>query len=104
MDRHHVLVVCGSGASSAFMVIAMRKAISERGLDIEIKARSEAEIENYTDEMDAIMIGPHLSVYYDDLKKRYGDRFTVILMKEEYYGTLDGNLAVDHLLAETSWQ
>ena len=104
MSRHHVLVVCGSGASSAFLVISMRKAIQERGLDITVKARSESEIENYADETDAVMIGPHLSLIFRTLKELYGDRFPVILMGQDYYGKLDGNLALDHLLRETGWE
>lgn len=104
MSRHHVLVVCGSGASSAFLVISMRKAIQERGLDISVKARSESEIENYIDEIDAVMIGPHLSLFFQTLKETYRDRFPVILMRQDYYGTLDGKLALDHLLSETGWE
>ncbi|MBQ9327516.1 MAG: PTS sugar transporter subunit IIB [Solobacterium sp.] len=104
MDRYRVLVVCGSGASSAFMAIALRKAIAERGLRIEVRARSEADIENYVDEIDAVMVGPHLSVYYDTLKERYLDQVPVILMRSDYYSTMDGHKALDHLLSETGWE
>ena len=38
----------------------MRKEAAKRGLDMKITARSESEIENYIDEIDALMIGPHL--------------------------------------------
>ena len=46
MQKLNVLLVCGSGASSGFMAANMRKAASKQGLDIDIKARSESEIEN----------------------------------------------------------
>ena len=73
MKKLNVLLVCGSGASSGFMATNMRRAAVARGVDMDIKARSESEIENYV---------------------------KVILMKPEYYSTLDGNKALDHLIAE----
>ena len=76
MEKLNVLLVCGSGASSGFMAANMRKAASKQGLDIDIKARSESEIENYIDEIN------------------------VILMEPDYYSVLNGEMAIAHLLEE----
>ena len=38
------------------MAANMRKEAAKRGLDMKITARSESEIENYIDEIDALMI------------------------------------------------
>lgn len=100
MKKLNVLLVCGSGASSGFMAANMRKAAKERGIDISINARSEAEIENYIDEIDALMIGPHLAYLLDEIDEiLQGAKVVTILMKPEYYATLDGNKALDHLLS-----
>lgn len=102
MEKLNVLLVCGSGASSGFMAANMRKAAKERSLDIKINARSESEIENYIDEIDALMIGPHLAYLLDDIDdilKESQKEIKAILMKPEYYSTLDGNKALDHLLS-----
>lgn len=102
MEKLNILLVCGSGASSGFMAANMRKAAKERGLDIKINARSESEIENYIDEIDALMIGPHLAYLLDDIDDILQDspkEIKAILMKPEYYSTLDGNQALDHLLS-----
>ena len=93
----NVLLVCGSGASSSFMSAKMRVAAKKRGIDLNVKARAESEIANYYEDIDAIMIGPHLSVYYEEVKERYGEDCAVILMKKDYYGKLDGDKAIDHL-------
>ncbi len=42
-----VLLVCGTGASSGFMAANARKAAKKLNLDMEIKAKSESEIEDY---------------------------------------------------------
>jgi len=101
MKKLNVLLVCGSGASSGFMAANMRKAASKRGLDADIKARSESEIESYIDEIDVLMVGPHLEYILDEVEEyTHGVDVKVILMKGEYYATLDGEKALDHLLSE----
>lgn len=101
MKKLSVLLVCGSGASSGFMAANMRKAAKAKGLDIDIKARSESEIENYIDDIDALMVGPHLAYILDEVEEyKNGRDVKVILMKGEYYSTLDGAKAIDHLLEE----
>lgn len=101
MSKLRVLLVCGSGASSGFMATNMRKAAACKGLDIEIKARSESEIENYIDEIDVLMVGPHLAYILSDIDNYIGNsQVKVILMKPEYYSSLDGSLAIEHLLSE----
>lgn len=43
-ERKSILLICGSGASSGFMAANMRKAAKKKGLNYEIKARSESEL------------------------------------------------------------
>ena len=101
MKKLNVLLVCGSGASSGFMATNMRRAAVARGVEMDTKARSESEIENYVDEIDALMVGPHLAYILDEVEEYIGDNdVKVILMKPEYYSTLDGDKALDHLIAE----
>ncbi|MHC5228136.1 PTS sugar transporter subunit IIB [Enterococcus sp. LJL99] len=99
MTKMNVLLVCGSGASSGFMAANIRKAAADKGLDIKITARGESEIENYIDEIDALMVGPHLAYIMDEVEEFVGDsNVKVILMKPEYYATLNGEQALAHLL------
>lgn len=65
-----ILLMCGAGASSGFMAQAMRKAAKEQGLDdIDVIARSEAEMTNNLKGTDIIMFGPHLAYKKDALAK-----------------------------------
>ena len=98
-DDIRVLLVCGTGASRGFMAANMRKAVAAHGYNIKVTARSESEIANFIDETDVIMVGPHLSYVFDDIDSFVGDdAVTVILMKPEYYSSLDGEAAVQHLV------
>lgn len=101
MKKLRVLLVCGSGASSGFMAANIRKAAAARNVEIDIKARGEAEIENYVDSIDALMVGPHLAYILDEIEEYVGDNdVKVILMKADYYSTLNGDAALDDLLKE----
>lgn len=100
MKKLNVLLVCGSGASSGFMAANIRKAATARGLEITVTARSESEIENYIDEIDCLMVGPHLAYILDDVEELIdGTNVKVELMKPEYYSTLNGEKALDHILS-----
>ena len=96
----NVLLICGSGASSGFMAANMRKAAKKAGLDFKIQARSEAELSDYANDIDALMVGPHLKAEFNAIKERVPSHVKVILMKPEYYAILDGKGAIDHLKKE----
>lgn len=93
----NILLICGSGASSGFMAANMRKAAKKAGLDYKIQARSESELEDYADDIDALMVGPHLKFELDDIKKQVPNDVKVILMKPDYYAVLDRTAAIKDL-------
>jgi PTS system cellobiose-specific IIB component len=55
-----VLVVCGAGASSTFLVHWMRKAAQARGLTLTIDAGSQDDLIERLGEVDAVLVGSHL--------------------------------------------
>ncbi len=93
----NILLICGSGASSGFMAANMRKAAKKAGLDYKIQARSESELEDYADDIDALMVSPHLKFELDDIKKQVPNDVKVILMRPDYYAVLDGTAAIKDL-------
>ncbi|WMC91495.1 PTS sugar transporter subunit IIB [Kineothrix sp. MB12-C1] len=87
----NVLLICGTGASSGFMAKNIRKAAKEEGKDVSVKARSDSELEEYIEEIDLLLVGPHLKYMLEDLKKE-ADQYNVPveIIQEEAYGSLDG--------------
>jgi len=100
MKKLRVLLVCGSGASSGFMAANIRKAAKEKGIEIEVQARSDSEIDNYIEDVDLIMVGPHLEYIMEELEE-YTKEYSVkvALMKPEYYSRLDGVKALEHIMS-----
>lgn len=100
MKDLNILLVCGSGASSGFMATNINKAAKKRGINCKVKARSQNEVDSYIDDVDCIMVGPHLKYAVSELEeKAQGHNVKVALMKKSYYALLDGNQALDHILA-----
>ncbi len=96
-----VLIVCGAGASSGFMAKSIRQELKRRGLAEQYSfiARSDSELEEYIDEIDILLLGPHLKYMYESMKKEcepYG--IPVYVIDQKAYGMLDGGAIVDFVL------
>jgi len=96
----NILLVCGSGASSGFMAANIRKAAKARDLQFTVAARSDSEIPNYVDEVDLIMVGPHMEFILEEVRDWIDEypELKVELMKGDYYSHLDGEKALEHIL------
>ena len=87
MKKHNVLLVCGSGASSGFMAANIRKAAAARGLSITV------------DEIDCLMIGPHLASTLPDMEEICeGYDVKVGVIEQAAYARLNGDAALDQIL------
>lgn len=93
-----ILLCCGSGASSGFMAQRAQEAAKKQGLDYSIKARSESEVEDYIDDLDLVMLGPHFAHRLEAVKD-LADEYNVpvCLIKGEIYGALDGEGLVNQI-------
>jgi len=100
MAKHNVLLVCGSGASSGFMAANIRKAAKPRCLEITVNARSEATVEDYVDDIDCLVIGPHLASIKEDMEEICeGHDIKVLICDRDAYAHLNGDKALDQILA-----
>ena len=96
MMSEKILLVCGAGASSGFMAAAARKAAKKKGVDYEIKARSESELTENLSGYDLLLIAPHLKYMLAEVKEigvSEGIKFGLI--PQRIYGALDGNGLID---------
>lgn len=97
----NILLVCGTGASSGFMAKNIRQAAKVRGLELSVKARGDAEVEDYIDEIDLLLVGPHLKYMLHDLEDiAKPAEVPVRIIPEEAYGSLDGKAVLDFIEEE----
>lgn len=94
-------MICGSGASSAFLAINVRKAAEKIGLSLKVENRPESEFKEALKEFDSVLIAPHLEFI---LKKFHlsGDEYCkdIQIIPFNIYGTLDGRLILSMLQDE----
>ena len=96
----NILLICGSGASSGFMAAAIRKAAKKRGEEVTVKAASESQLDERINEINYLLIGPHLSYMLADLKAQIeGKNVKVAVIPQTTYGTLNGDKALDLILS-----
>lgn len=94
-----VLLVCGSGASSGFMAANIRKAAAARGITMKVTARSESELLNYVEDINCLLVGPHLVSSFDSLvEDTEGYDIKCAIISKECYAKLNGDMAVDQIL------
>lgn len=100
MEDLKILLVCGSGASSGFMATNIKKEAKKQNINCSVIARSQSEVDSYIDEINVIMVGPHLKYVLEDIKEKVKDRnIKVAIMKKSYYSLLDGELALKHIMS-----
>lgn len=93
-----VLLVCGTGASSGFMAANARKAAKKEGLDVEIKAKSESEINDYLNEIDILLVAPHLKYMLDEVEgEASAAGVETAIIPQKVYGMLDGKGLVNEI-------
>ena len=95
----NILLVCGTGASSGFMAKNIRQAAKARNLEIGVKARSDSTVEDYIEDIDLLLVGPHLSYMLNDLKDIADPHnVPVEIISKDAYGTLDGDAVLDFII------
>lgn len=99
MAKLRILLACGSGASSGFMASSMRRAAKAKKLDAEIKACSDSELDSQWDDVDCVMIGPHLKYVEAELQEKgAAHNVKVSCVSKAAYGCLNGEKALQEAL------
>jgi PTS system cellobiose-specific IIB component len=90
-----ILIVCGAGASSAFIAHRVRVAGRERGLNLTVVAGSEADLPASLDTVDVLLIGPHLAPRFDRISAQAKSAGAgVALLPDSVLAARDGELAL----------
>lgn len=91
MEKINILLCCGAGMSSGFLAQQMRMAAKKQGILAKIDAKSQSNIAEDIADTDILLIGPHLSYAYDELKVKCDPfQVPVIMIPKEMYAGLDG--------------
>ncbi|MEG6567923.1 PTS sugar transporter subunit IIB [Thermoanaerobacterium saccharolyticum] len=93
---YKIALVCENGASTGMVVRKMREAAKKRGIEAEIQAYPYTQLENFIEEVDAILLGPQIAYKKDVIAKtfsKYADKIDVI--KPMDFGMMNGEKILD---------
>lgn len=86
-----ILVVCGAGASSTFVAQRVRSAAERSGVACDAHAGSEQALSAGDDELDLVLVGPHLAPRMEDIRAGAATRGAqAVLLPDDIFTDLDG--------------
>lgn len=95
-----ILLVCSEGMSTSMLVLKMREAAAQRGLEADINAVAEVSLKHHIEGAQILLLGPQVRYLLDRLTGEYGPagiRVAVIDMVD--YGRMNGAKVLEKALA-----
>ena len=95
-----IILLCAGGLSTSFLVQNMLKAAKARGLQAEVKARAEHDLDGNIGNVDVVLLAPQARYGEAKVKEvctKHGKRFAVI--PGMVYGGMNGEAALDLALS-----
>ncbi|AAT88173.1 PTS system, IIB component [Leifsonia xyli subsp. xyli str. CTCB07] len=90
-----IVVVCGAGASSAFVAMKLRTAAADRGVDVAVSAGSTEQLASL-DGIDIVLVGAHLESSVPALRDRTaGTGTAIVVLPPVSPAALDGAWTLD---------
>ncbi|SFQ02503.1 PTS sugar transporter subunit IIB [Salibacterium halotolerans] len=98
-----IALVCSAGMSTSMLVKNMRQAAEQKGIEAEIDAYAEGELNQHMEELEVILIGPQVRY----LKQRISGKadsynIPVDVIDNMAYGTMNGDKVLQQALNLTS--
>jgi cellobiose PTS system EIIB component len=91
-----IIVVCGAGASSTFIAHRIRRAASNRGMEVRASATSESQLDVALADADVLLVGAHLADRLALLRDRAAAASVPIaILSPEAAAAPDGEDALD---------
>ena len=83
---------CNAGMSTSLLASKMQKTADAHDLPIEIKAFSDAQMNDIVSEFnpEVILLGPQVKHLYDKVNEKYGQEHVVSVIDSTDYGNVDG--------------
>lgn len=95
-----IALLCAVGMSTSLLVSKMKKAAEARGLEVEIGAYPEHELESLVDALDVVLLGPQVAYQLAKSKMLCDPRnVPVAVIPMIDYGMMNGEKVLDFALS-----
>lgn len=94
-----IALFCAAGMSTSLLVEKMKKAASEKGLNVNIEAFPESEMEKRSEEIDVALLGPQVRFLLSKAKGIFEPKgVNVDVINSVDYGMMKGDKVLEHAL------
>lgn len=94
-----ITLICAAGMSTSLLVTKMNTAAEKQGIEVNITAIGEAELKNYWDKTDVILLGPQVRYLLNKVKAEGEKRgIPVELINSIDYGLMNGEKVLNQAL------
>ncbi|AHI54909.1 PTS sugar transporter subunit IIB [Listeria ivanovii] len=94
----NILLVCNAGMSTSFLVEKMKAAGTEQGMEANIWAVSDAELNENWEKADVILLGPQVGYLKGNTEKVVGGKIPVEVINMLDYGRVNGAAVLDRAM------
>ncbi|MFR5267046.1 PTS sugar transporter subunit IIB [Clostridium sp.] len=95
-----ILLVCSAGMSTSLLVSKMKAAAKAKAIECSINTVAEAEMEEYEEDFDVLLLGPQVRFLFNKFKEKYEDKnIPVDVINTVDYGTMNGAKVLENALA-----
>lgn len=95
----NIVLCCVQGMSTGMMVLKMREAAQEMGLECNINAYAIAEVDTVGQNADIILLGPQVRFQADDVRNRCPGK-KVVPIDSMAYGMMNGKKVIEDVKKE----
>ena len=96
-----VILACSAGMSTSLLMNKIKQAAQERSIELDINAVSEANISEYLEGTNLILLGPQVKYLEKSINELVEHKIPVAVIALQKYGLMDGNAVLDDILAIT---
>lgn len=91
-----IKLFCASGMSTSVLVNKMKDAAKKKGVEVDIAAYPESQIDKYLDQMDVALLGPQVGYRLGNAKKLCGPKnIPVEVIPMVDYGMMNGQKVLE---------
>jgi cellobiose PTS system EIIB component len=94
-----ITLICAAGMSTSLLMMKMLEAAKNKGIEVNIEALPESEIEKRIDETDILLLGPQVRYLLSSMKLEYGHKVKVIdVINISDYGLMNGEKILNNAI------
>ena len=94
-----IRLFCAAGMSTSLLVSKMKDAAKAKGIEVDIEAFPESQMDNHLENVNVALLGPQVGYLLDKFKKKYAEKgIKISIIDSVDYGMMNGKKVLEYAL------